>query len=135
MSMCLHRPVPSIIIDLSGLTVARPGQLEVNPGVVIMGYKGDPIFDNPKKPQRPSWTKDGSVMVFRKLEQLVESFNNYVDKYGPYWKNFTPIPDQFPKHDDEAAFGKEYFAATMIGRWKSVCDKPLKITYPNLTTS
>ena len=85
-----------------------------------MGYPGDPIYDNKRLPQRPAWTKDGSVMVLKKLEQDVEGFNTYVKKWAPFWKNFTPIPDQFPQHDDEPAFGEEYFAATIIGRWKSV---------------
>jgi len=50
------------------------GQMEVDPGVIIMGYKGDPVFDNQSitdDSKRPAWTKDGSIMVFRKLEQDV----------------------------------------------------------------
>ncbi|KAF8869718.1 hypothetical protein CPB84DRAFT_1803607 [Gymnopilus junonius] len=100
---------------LRGLVDPNPGQLQVDPGVIIMGYPGDPV------PQRPSWAKDGSIMVLKKLEQDVGPFNDYIKKWGPYWRDFTPIPDQFPKPEDEAAFGEEYFAATIIGRWKSGC--------------
>ena len=47
------------------------GQNQCDPGVIIMGYKGDPVFDStdPRIPARPDWPKDGSLMVFRKLEQ------------------------------------------------------------------
>ena len=31
--------------NCSGLTRARPGQRQVNPGVIVLGYKGDPVVE------------------------------------------------------------------------------------------
>lgn len=107
-----------------GLSYVNKGQLQVDPGVIIMGYKGDPVFDNRDAPQRPPWTKDGSMMVFRKLEQDVPAFDKYLQKWGPQWRSFTPVPDEVkpPLTDKE---GAEFFGARMMGRWKSVRCHPL----------
>lgn len=104
----------------SGLTDPHPGQLQCDPGVIIMGYKGDSVFDNtdPRVPKRPTWTKDGTFMVFRKLEQDVKGFRNYCETNGPRWKNFwSPGTVGNDLTDDEAT---ELWGARMIGRWKSV---------------
>ncbi|KAH7922349.1 Dyp-type peroxidase [Leucogyrophana mollusca] len=103
---------------LRGLSHAYPGQIQVDPGVILMGYKGDPVFDNPGLPQRPEWTKCGSMMVFRKLEQDVLGFRDYLTKNGPSWREFTPVPDEVqpPLSDAE---GAEFFGARIVGRWKS----------------
>ncbi|KAH7908198.1 hypothetical protein BJ138DRAFT_390834 [Hygrophoropsis aurantiaca] len=104
--------------SLRDLTHAFPGQHEVDPGVIVMGYKGDPIFDNPELPQRPAWTRNGSMMVFRKLEQDVPEFDQYLKENGKDWRNFAKAPDeaQPPLSDEE---GAELFGAYMVGRWKS----------------
>lgn len=99
--------------------------MEVDSGVILMGYTGDPVFDNKKLPvtfKRPAWTKGGSMMVFRKLEQDVEGFNKYLEKNQKKWSDF--VPSGTTLSDKE---GREYFGARMLGRWKSVCTFSLRI--------
>ena len=94
------------------------GQLQVDPGVIIMGYKGDPNFDMKYCRKRPAWTKNGTFMVFRKLEQDVLGFNRYLKANGQNWRNFVPPVDPKLNLTDEE--GAELFGARMVGRWKSV---------------
>jgi deferrochelatase/peroxidase EfeB len=75
-----------------------------------MGYKGDPKENDHQNPK----FKDGSFMVFRKLEQAVLPFEDYVDK------NYKTI------HRDEPRDGtfltrnqrKDLFGARLVGRFK-----------------
>lgn len=86
-----------------------------------MGYKGDPEFDHPNNGGRPDWTKDGTLMVFRKLEQDVLGFNKYLREQGPYWREWLSpddVSEIYPPLSDEE--GAELFGARMVGRWKSV---------------
>ncbi|CAE6469041.1 unnamed protein product [Rhizoctonia solani] len=95
-----------------------PGQIHVDPGVIVMGYPGDPV----PKSQRPLWCKDGTMMVFRKLEQSVLLFEQYCQDNGSRWREFFPggkdAADRYerPLSNKE---GAELFAAQMVGRWKS----------------
>jgi len=41
-----------------------PGQQLINPGSFLLGEEGD-------SSTRPSWAKDGTIMAFRQLQQLV----------------------------------------------------------------
>ncbi|KIK68735.1 hypothetical protein GYMLUDRAFT_68574 [Collybiopsis luxurians FD-317 M1] len=101
---------------LRNLSNPNPGQIQVNPGVIIMGYKGDPVVDYPDiAGGRPAWTKGGTMMVFRKLEQDVPAFNEYLKKNGRRWKEFAP--PGCPELTDEE--GAELWGARLIGRWKS----------------
>ncbi|CAL1712074.1 unnamed protein product [Somion occarium] len=106
---------------LRDLVQPHKGQIEVDPGVVVMGYKGDPVFDNldPNVPKRPSWTKDGTFMVFRKLEQDVKGFNDYLQRNAHRWKDFWPDGTVEPPLSDQE--GADLWGARMIGRWKSGC--------------
>ncbi|KAF7354077.1 hypothetical protein MVEN_01095100 [Mycena venus] len=106
--------------SLRGMTHTYPGQLEVDPGVLITGYKGDPVFDNPSAPQRPTWARDGSFMVFRKLEQDVKYFNDYMERNWKKWRYYTPVPDEAPpEFDTEKEAAIAFIGATLLGRWKS----------------
>ncbi|KAG1807999.1 uncharacterized protein BJ212DRAFT_716478 [Suillus subaureus] len=103
---------------LRGLVIPRAGQVQVDPGVIIMGYPGDPVRDNPTtKVKRPAWTKDGTILVFRKLEQSVISFEDYVQRNGPRWREFIPGGDISPPLNKQEA--EDLFGARFIGRWKS----------------
>lgn len=122
--------------SLRGLTTPHRGQLEADPGVLILGYPGDPLVDNPLGPQRPDWARDGSFMVFRKLEQDVKGWNNFVAKSAKYWQGFTPVPDEIQppfKDDDEKA---NFVGAALVGRWKS--GAPIQLAHfrddPSLAT-
>lgn len=101
-----------------GLVAPRPGQIEVDPGVLLMGHPGDPVLDDPNiKVKRPSWTKDGTMLVYRQLSQDVVGFENYVAEKGKDWKNFVPGgPDGNHPPDID---GPGLFGARLIGRWKS----------------
>ncbi|KAG8709993.1 hypothetical protein FRC11_004963 [Ceratobasidium sp. 423] len=91
-----------------------PGQTQVDAGVVVMGYPGDPV----PKWKRPDWCRDGSMMVFRKLQQSVLSFEKYCKDNGDR-DDFIPGGKDAVKprlNPDERA---ELFAARMLGRWKS----------------
>ncbi|KAG9028337.1 hypothetical protein FRB95_006564 [Tulasnella sp. JGI-2019a] len=105
---------------LRGLTdtCAISGQLTVDPGVIVMGYNGDPNHDDPHLPKRPDWTKDGSIMVFRKLQQDVPEFDTYLKRNGRNWREYLPkeYAGKVTLTDDE---GAALFGARMIGRWKS----------------
>ncbi|KAK7681872.1 hypothetical protein QCA50_015221 [Cerrena zonata] len=107
--------------SIRGLTEPRTGQLQCDPGVIIMGYKGDSVFDStdPKVAKRPAWTKDGSLMVFRKLEQDVKGFEDYCKQNSDRWKGFWP-PGTVGK-DLTPQEGADLWGARMIGRWKSGC--------------
>ena len=88
------------------------GQVVVNPGVIVMGYEGDPDCDN-----RPAFAKDGSFMVFRKLEQAVLPFEEYVDKNYKTIRRDEPGDGSFLTRQQR----KDLFGARMVGRFKSVC--------------
>ncbi|KAG8883878.1 hypothetical protein FRB97_005716 [Tulasnella sp. 331] len=90
---------------MRGLVVPHVGQLQCDPGVILMGQKGDPSLTTGTP--RPSWTKNGTVMVFRKLRQMVPEFNTFLEK------NPTKLPGLT---DPEAV---ALTGAKVVGRWKS----------------
>ncbi|CAE6494855.1 unnamed protein product, partial [Rhizoctonia solani] len=96
-----------------GLVAPHPGQIQVDPGVLIMGYSGDPVLN-----KRPTWAKDGTMLVFRKLEQDVVGFERYLTSNGPRWMEFIPKEYKATAHLSDAE-GTELFGARLIGRWKS----------------
>ncbi|KAF8748934.1 hypothetical protein RHS01_10447 [Rhizoctonia solani] len=99
-----------------------PGQLQVDPGVIVMGYPGDPV----PKSKRAPWAKGGTMMVFRKLEQSVIEFDEYCKANGPRWREFFPggeVAANQVNFDEED--GADLFAARFVERWKSWDDKEL----------
>lgn len=94
-----------------------------------MGYKGDPVFDNkdPNAPKRPAWTKDGAFMVFRKLEQDVGGFDEYLQRNCQRWKDFWPPGTVQPPLTNQE--GADLWGARMIGRFRSVVNKPALSSY------
>ena len=81
---------------------AHEGQLKCDPGIVIMGLKGD------QAPDRPDWVINGSIMAFRKLHQRVPEFDKFLAD--------NPIK----KHGLTDEEGSALRGARMVGRWKSV---------------
>ncbi|KDQ07943.1 hypothetical protein BOTBODRAFT_180290 [Botryobasidium botryosum FD-172 SS1] len=104
---------------LRGLIEPQKGQVEVNPGVILMGHRGDSVFDNAEVTgiRRPKWTKNGTIMVFRKLEQDVVGFEDYLAENGSKWRSFIPPGYKGPDLTDKD--GAELFGARLVGRWKS----------------
>lgn len=80
-----------------------PGQLVVNPGVILVGEQGDTAIAS-----RPSWAKDGSFLVFRQLKQLVPEWNNFLTAKAPSVAGMTQTQSA------------ELLGARIVGRWKSV---------------
>jgi deferrochelatase/peroxidase EfeB len=83
-----------------------PGQDLVWPGEFVLGYPGQDSQD-PEKPGRTAplpapWARNGSYMVFRRLEQRVPEFRSYV---GAQAVRLGIYP--------------ELLAARMVGRWRS----------------
>ncbi|CAE6439647.1 unnamed protein product [Rhizoctonia solani] len=101
---------------IRGIEHPLPGQIQVDPGVIVMGYPGDPVPSS----MRPDWAKDGTMMVFRKLEQSVLEFERYCQTNGTRWREFVPggesaVTTMGFREEDGAAL----FAARLVGRWKS----------------
>lgn len=78
-----------------------------------MGYPGDPLYGAPQP--RPDFTKDGSFMVFRKLEQNVLFLEDYTNKN---WRSIPAEPEKGVSLDIEQR--KDLFGARLVGRFKSV---------------
>ena len=83
-----------------------PGQDLVWPGEFVFGYPGQHPKD-PVKPGKPPemaapWMKNGSFMVFRRLEQKVPEFRKFVAEQAA-----------------RLGMDRELLAARMVGRWKS----------------
>ncbi|KAG8687814.1 hypothetical protein FRC11_006543 [Ceratobasidium sp. 423] len=111
-----------------------PGPPQVSPGVIICGHDGDPVSS------RPEWVKEGSYLAFRKLQQYVPEFWNflehptvaptekpvYADPASPFQKsgsgdtnpNQKSSDDNCPKippHSPEAI----KLGSQLVGRWPS----------------
>ncbi|KAK7051605.1 hypothetical protein VNI00_004584 [Paramarasmius palmivorus] len=102
----ISQPAPKEIVH------PKPGQRVVKPGVLVLGFPGDPVYD--VKGMRPTFTKEGSFMVFRKLEQNVLFLEDYTNQN---W-TFIPanVPGDKPLDEDER---KGLFGARIVGRFKS----------------
>ena len=79
-----------------------PGQQVVDPGVLLMGQPGDPLAL-----VRPAWTKNGSILVYRHLDQLVPEFDEFKRQNALF-----PLDLGIEK-------GADLLGARFFGRWKS----------------
>jgi Dyp-type peroxidase family len=83
-----------------------PGQSLVWPGEFVFGYPGqhpeDAVKAGPMPEMRVPWMKNGSFMVFRRLEQKVPEFRRFVAAQAA-----------------RLGMDRELLAARMVGRWKS----------------
>jgi Dyp-type peroxidase family len=92
---------------------AKPGQPLIWPGQFVLGYKMQ-RNDDPIQPQRPlklspSWTKNGSFLVFRRLLQDVPAFWNFMEQTAA----------KLSQKPGFATITPEILAAKFVGRWKS----------------
>nr|WAW38279.1 DyP-type peroxidase [Auricularia auricula-judae] len=85
---------------LNGFHDPLPGQIVVDPGVIIVGATNDAIA-------RPAWATGGSFLVFRQLQQLVPEFNKFMLDNAPPFEGKT------------LAQRAALFGARIVGRWKS----------------
>jgi Dyp-type peroxidase family len=98
----LTRPQKPIYQPNQGL----PGQDLIWPGEFVFGYPGqhpeDPVKAGPPPETAAPWMRNGSYMVFRRLEQKVPEFRRFVRERAA-----------------RLGMDPELLAARMVGRWKS----------------
>ncbi|MBW0492019.1 hypothetical protein O181_031734 [Austropuccinia psidii MF-1] len=73
----------------------------VKPGVILLGQVDDQ-GNNPLTPKE-QWMKDGSIMAFRQLKQLVPEFDSFCAQAAQSAKSLT----------------SDLIGARIVGRWKS----------------
>lgn len=95
---CLSQP------PVIGFRKPNTGEQPINPGEILIGELGD---EPDTGVTRPTWAKDSSFLVFRKLRQFVPEFNEFLAKNPILDKGLTP------------AQGSELLGARLMGRWKS----------------
>ena len=83
-----------------------PGQDLIWPGEFVFGYPGQDLNDPVKEGLEPAmaapWLRNGSYMVFRRLEQKVPEFNTFVREQA-----------------EKLGIDSELLASRMVGRWRS----------------
>jgi Dyp-type peroxidase family len=85
---------------------AKPGQPLIWPGQFVFGYQstdretGDPVQAGKLK---PAWLKNGSLLVFRRLQQNVAGFTRFV----------KDVASTMP------GMSTDRLGALLVGRWKS----------------
>jgi Dyp-type peroxidase family len=83
-----------------------PGQDLVWPGEFVFGYPGQhrshPTKEGPPPEMAAPWMRNGSYMVFRRLEQKVPEFRRFVQQQSA-----------------RLGMDPQLLAARMVGRWKS----------------
>jgi Dyp-type peroxidase family len=83
-----------------------PGQDLIWPGEFVFGYPGQhpdhPTKEGPPPPMAAPWLRNGSYMVFRRLEQKVPEFRRFVAEQA-----------------SRLGMDRDLLAARMVGRWKS----------------
>jgi Dyp-type peroxidase family len=90
----------------SNVDQGLPGQDLIWPGEFVFGYPGqdpsDPVRPGPPPHMAAPWLRNGSYMVFRRLEQKVPEFRNFV-----------------AHHAARLGMEPELLGARLFGRWKS----------------
>ncbi|KAF8699829.1 hypothetical protein RHS03_06802, partial [Rhizoctonia solani] len=83
----------------------QTGQTKIPPGVLIVGAKGDL-----RASSRPEWARGGSFMVFRKLQQFVPEFKQFLVD--------AAIKEGVIGHENQANAAK-LLGSRLFGRWPS----------------
>lgn len=87
-------------IEGSGIPGTNPNERPLKAGEFVLGYP-DEMSDAPSIPQPEILGRNGSYVVFRKLQQRVAAFRKYL-------KANSSSPEE-----------EEWLAAKMMGRWRS----------------
>jgi Dyp-type peroxidase family len=100
----------------------KPGQDRLWPGEFVFGYPGqdpkDPDKKGEVKMEGPTWCRNGSFLVFRRLRQDVGGFHDFLKREG-----------------DRLKLGAELFGAKCVGRWASGAPIERATTADNLKMS
>jgi len=89
-----------------------PGQDLVWPGEFVIGYprtSPDPLIPGPIEPATPTWTRNGSFLVYRRLAQ---------DVYG-FWKAMRAEAARLSQLSGFRGLSDVALAAKLVGRWPS----------------
>ena len=85
---------------------ASPGRTLIWPGHIFFGYKRqsylDPRTQGEQEALGPEWAANGSFFVYRRLQQDVEGFENFIQEQA-----------------SEINIDEEKLGAMLVGRWKS----------------
>ncbi|CAN5361877.1 Dyp-type peroxidase [soil metagenome] len=87
-----------------------PGQALVWPGELVIGYPSngpDPLLPGAVSTAGPDWTRNGSFLVFRRLQQDVAAFWNWIADTRKANSDLNGISDDVA------------LAARLVGRWPS----------------
>lgn len=101
---------PDVLPD--SLLYGYPGQFLSWPGEFVFGYPGqtlDPLVAGSKSTEKPSWTNNGSFLVFRRYKQNVPLFWNYIKETATELAGKTGFDGMTP----------DKLAAMLVGRWPS----------------
>ncbi|KAJ5392395.1 hypothetical protein N7509_007885 [Penicillium cosmopolitanum] len=91
-----------LLKGLDDEAAAKPGAIpqRTRPGIILFGHDGE--MDNEPRLMHPPWAKDGSIMVFRKIKQLVPEFDRFLEAEAP-----------------KLHLTADQLGARIVGRWKS----------------
>jgi Dyp-type peroxidase family len=89
-----------------------PGQYLLWPGEFVFGYpksSADPLIPGAINQPGPSWSRNGSYLVFRRLRQDVPAF----------WRFVTAYAEGLAAQPAFEGITADWLAARIVGRWKS----------------
>ncbi|MFM0336858.1 Dyp-type peroxidase [Paraburkholderia fungorum] len=89
-----------------------PGQDLVWPGEFVIGYPKsgpDPLIPGPVLEPAPSWTRNGSFLVYRRLLQDV----------GLFWRTMRDEAERLSQRPGFATMDDVALASRLVGRWPS----------------
>jgi Dyp-type peroxidase family len=93
--------------------MAKPGQFLIWPGEFVFGYPGqdsrDPLTPGDKATLGPTWTDNGTFLVFRRLRQDVALF----------WRFLHEEAVRLSAQPGFEGMTAERLGALLVGRWKS----------------
>jgi deferrochelatase/peroxidase EfeB len=97
--------------DQRAKSFARPGQPLVWPGQFVFGYPRGSVNDalDPGRVASggPAWTKNGSLLVLRRLRQDVAAFRQFLET----------ATTQLHEHEGFDGIDADRLAAKLVGRW------------------
>lgn len=104
----------------------KPGSSLIWPGELILGYKKQRNVTNKKMPQEyllpdddsfigPDWAKNGTFVIYRRLNQNVASFWNHARETADAFN------EQLKQQNAPADWTPEKVASRFVGRWPSGC--------------
>lgn len=80
---------------------------DIDPGIILCRQAGDQVSEA----DRAAWTRCGSFLAFRRLEQLVPEFDDFLER------NANRLAPQLPPEFRNRA--ADYLGARLVGRWKN----------------